>query len=191
MNLMEKESKHSMGIVPKRENTVLVVVDLQEKFLPVIDNMDLVIDNSIKLIKSFHIMKIPSIVTEQYSKGLGKTVDSVRKELEDYKPIEKVCFDCYSEKEFVTKVKKFKNLVVCGIESHVCVTQTVLSALNSGQNVYLIADAVSSRKKTDTEIALRRLEKEGVKLATTEMIIFQLLGKAGTAEFKQILKIIK
>jgi len=176
-----------------KENTALIVVDIQEKFLPVIKNIDLVIENTCKLIKSFQIMNIPVIVTEQYSKGLGKTAEAIRKELKEYNPIEKIEFSCFKNKDFLNKIKKLKvkNLVICGIESHVCVTQTLLGAISKGYNVYLVKDAVSSRKESDYKIALERAKQEGALITSTEMIIFQLLGKAGTEEFKEISKIIK
>ena len=176
-----------------RNNTALIVVDIQEKFLPVIKNLDEVIENTIKLIKSFQIMKIPIIVTEQYSKGLGKTVEKIRKELKDYKPIEKITFNCFDNTNFsnILKNKKIKNLVICGIESHVCVTQTLLAALSGGYTVYLVKDAVSSRKESDYRIAIERAKQEGAFVTSIEMIVFQLLKKAGTREFKEVLKVIK
>jgi len=173
-----------------KENTSLIIIDIQEKFLPVIQDIDFVVDNSIKLIKSFQKMNIPIIITEQYSKGLGKTLDKITKELKSYKPIEKLHFNCFDEKNFKIS-KKIKNLIICGIESHVCVTQTVLAALKKGFNVYLVKDAISSRKKSDKKVAIERLKQEGALITSTEMIIFQLLNKAGTKKFKEIVKIIK
>ena len=173
-----------------KQNTALIVIDIQERFLPVIKNINKLIKNTIKLVKSFQLMNIPLIVTEQYSKGLGKTDKRIIKELKSYKPIEKISFNCFDEKKFKID-KKIKNLVICGIESHVCVIQTVLAALEKGFNVYLVKDAVSSRKLSDYNIALERAKQEGVKLVSTEMVIFQLLKKAGTKEFKEISKIIK
>jgi len=174
-----------------QEDTALVVVDIQDKFLPVIKNIDNVIDNTIKLIKSFQIMNISIVVTEQYSKGLGKTVEKIRKELKVYNPIEKITFDCFGNKEFVKSLEGKKNLVICGIESHVCVTQTMVGALKKGFNVYLVKDAISSRKESDKRIAIERAKQEGAKIVSTEMVIFEMLKKAGTEEFKEVSKIIK
>ena len=161
----------------EKENTTLIIIDVQEKFLPVIKNIGLVIKNTVKLIKSFQIMKVPIIVTEQYSKGLGKTVDKIRNELKEYNPIEKICFNCFDNKDFygVLKDKKIKNLVICGIESHVCVTQTLIDAISKGFTVHLVKDAVSSRKESDCEIAVERAKQEGALISSTEMIIFCLL----------------
>jgi len=174
-----------------KENTALIVIDIQEKFLPVIKNIDLVIENTIKLIKSFQLMNIPVIVTEQYPKGLGRTVHEIKKELKDYKPIEKICFSCFDNKEFHNNIKNKKNLVICGIESHVCVTQTLIDAISKGFTVHLVIDAISSRKRLDYKTAVKRAKQEGALITSTEMIIFQLLKMAGTEEFKEIAKIIK
>jgi len=174
-----------------RDNTVLVVVDIQEKFNSVIHEMDKVIDNTTKLIKSFQILNIPVIVTEQYPKGLGKTVNKVKDVLENYCPIEKITFDCFGSEEFVKAVGNKKNIIICGIESHVCVTQTMVGAIKKGFDVYLVKDAISSRKDQDKEIAIERAKQEGAKIVSTEMIIFEVLRRAGTDEFKKISKIIK
>ena len=178
--------KHAL----KRGNTALIVIDIQEKFIPTIKDLDKIIENTIKLIKSFQIIKIPILITEQYPKGLGKTVEKIRNELRNYKPIEKISFNCFDEKRFKIN-KKIKNLVICGIESHVCVTQTILAAIEKGFTVYLVKDAISSRKTSNYKIALERAKQEGALIASTEMIIFQLMQKAGTKEFKEIQKIIK
>jgi nicotinamidase-related amidase len=175
----------------KRENTALIIIDIQEKFLPVIKNINEIIENTIKLIKSFQILKIPIIVTEQYPNGLGKTIDKIRNALRDYKPIEKISFNCFDNEDFFNILKNKKNLVICGIESHVCVTQTSIDGISKGFTVHLIKDAVSSRKESDFAVAIERAKQEGALISSTEMIIFQLLGKAGTEEFKEIIRIIK
>ncbi len=169
-----------------KKNTALVVIDIQEKFVPVIKDIGKVIKNAEKLIKTCKILKVPIIFTEQYSKGLGRTVV---KGVVD--PIEKIHFDCFLEEEFCKRVKKFKNLIITGIESHVCVLQTIISGIKNGFKIHLVIDAISSRKLSDKAVAVERAKQEGALLATTEMIIFQLLEKAGTPEFKQISKIVK
>jgi nicotinamidase-related amidase len=174
-----------------QEDTILVVVDIQDKFLPVIKDIDKLIDNAIKLIKSFQIMNVSIVLTEQYSKGLGKTVKRITNVLNDYNPIEKITFDCFGNKYFLKSVEDKKNLVICGIESHVCVTQTMVTALKKGFNVYLVKDAISSRKESDKKIAIERAKQEGAKIVSTEMVIFELLGEAGTEVFKEVSKIVK
>ncbi|MBU0615289.1 MAG: hydrolase [Nanoarchaeota archaeon] len=174
-----------------RGDCVLVVVDIQDKFVQAINDLPKIIENTIKIIQAFQIMGVPIIVTEQYPKGLGKSVSKIQKELKKYDPIEKITFDCYANKEFVKKISRFKNIILAGIEAHVCITQTALGALEQGFNVYLVKDAISSRKESDKKIAISRLKQEGAKVVSTEMVIFELLGKAGTEEFKKIQKIIK
>ncbi len=173
-----------------RQDTILLVIDVQDRLRPHMNKKEDLVDNIKKLIKSFNIMGIPMILTEQYPKGLGKTIKEIKDELKNYEYIEKICFDCFDNGGFAKKIKA-KNLVICGIETHVCVLQTVLSALSRKFDTYVVADAVSSRKQFDYEIAIRRMENIGAKLTTTEMIIFQLLRKAGTPEFKEVQKIIK
>ena len=170
-----------------KKDCVLIIIDIQEKFRPAI-KLDKIIPNVNKLIRSFEILKIPIIVTEQYPKGLGKTIREI--ELKEHKLVEKTSFDCFGEKKFSRSLKK-KNLIICGIEAHVCVAQTVLTALSKGFNAYLVVDAVSSRKKQDYSIAIKRLEKEGAKLVSTEMIIFQMMKDSKDKNFKKISKIIK
>lgn len=173
-----------------RKDMTLVVIDPQEKLMPHMHKKDDLISNLKKLVISSNIMKIPIILTEQYPKGLGETIKELKDELKDFDHIEKISFDCFEDDQFIKKIRS-KTIAVCGIEAHVCVLQTVLSALSKGFDVHVVADAISSRKEDDYNIALRRMEKEGARLATAEMLIFQLLKRAGTEEFKKIQKIIK
>lgn len=177
------------------EQTLLLIIDIQEKFRPVINNLDKVISNVTKLVKVFRLLDIPIIISEQYPKGLGKTVKEITDELENYDYIEKVCFDCFRDKDFrdllKNKYSDKKHIIICGIESHVCVTQSVLSALEERYAVYITVDAVSSRKQSDYEIALRRLESEGAKPASTEMVIFQMITDSKHPHFKEISRIVK
>lgn len=173
------------------ENSLLLVIDIQEKFRNVINQFDKLINNSKKLIKVANILKIPILVTEQYTKGLGETVNEIKETLKEYTHLEKVSFDCFGDKNFIKKLKGKPNIIICGIEAHICVFQTALSALENKFNVYLIADAVSSRKEADCNIALRRLESSGAKLASTEMIIFQMIIDSKDTNFKDISKIVK
>ena len=177
------------------KNSLLLIIDIQEKFRPVIFNFDEIISNVVKLVKVFQLLKIPILLSEQYPKGLGETVKEIKEELGEYDYIEKVCFDCFRNKDFLDLLEnKFSDkryLVVCGIEAHVCVTQTVLSALSQGYKVHLVANAVSSRKKVDYDIALRRMENEGAKLSSAEMVVFQMIEDSKDENFKKISQIIK
>jgi nicotinamidase-related amidase len=176
-----------------KENSLLLVIDIQENFRKVIHEFNRVVDNSKKLIKAFEIFNIPIIVTEQYPKGLGETVSEIKGGLKEYSYVEKLSFDCFNDDKFleVIKEKEAINLIICGIESHICVFQSVMSALKEGYNVYLVADAVSSRKKGDYDIALKRMMQEGAKLVSIEMIIFQMMKDSKDENFKEISGIVK
>lgn len=177
------------------DNSILLIIDIQEKFRPVLFNSDELISNVTKLVKAFQLLKIPILVSEQYPTGLGETVKEIKQELNEYAYVEKVSFDCFKNSDFLNilenKLSGKKHLIVCGIESHVCVIQTVLSAIFKGYNVHLIADAVSSRKKSDYDLALRRMENEGAKLSSSEMIIFQMIEDSTDKHFKEISRIVK
>jgi nicotinamidase-related amidase len=175
-----------------RDDTALVVIDLQEKFLPVIHNIKEVISNAEKVIKIFKILKMPIMITEQYPKGLGKTVEEISNLIET-EPIEKISFSCFGEEKFLESIGKFniENLVLLGIESHVCVLNTAIDAIKRGYVPYVVVDATSSRKKIDYETSLKRMVQENIYLTTTEILFYRLLEKAGTPEFREISKIIK
>jgi len=177
---------------PKSDEVALLVIDVQEKFRSVIFEMDRVTRNCSHLIKSCKALDVPVIHTEQYPKGLGPTIPELAQWLDD-SPSEKLEFSCFRNEAFLDRLKgiSVKGLVVCGIEAHVCVLQTVLDAVRKGYEVYLVEDAVSSRKESDWTNALVRAGQSGVFRVSTEMIIFQLLEKSGTAKFKEVQKIIK
>ncbi len=184
--------KDNLGII-ERNNSVLLVIDVQEKFKPVILKWNNLTDNINKLISSFQILKIPILLTEQYPKGLGKTVNKIKNTLNKYKPMEKREFSCFKNKAFLKELKKLKrkNLIICGIEAHVCIINTLLDAISKGFKVHLVIDAISSRKKSDLKIAIERAKKAGAFLTTTEMVIFQLTKTSKHKKFKEISKIAK
>lgn len=175
-----------------REDTALVVIDIQEKFVPVIPSIDEIISGAETIIRASVILQMPVIITEQYPKGLGKTVSPLASLVEN-RPIEKMGFSCFEEETFRKEMEKIdvKNLVLLGIEAHVCVLNTALDALGKGYAPHVLVDATGSRKEIDYETALRRMEREGITLTTVEIFLFQLLKKAGTPEFKAISKLIK
>ena len=178
--------------IPERDKTAFVLIDIQEKFRPVIHNIQAVIDNANRLVKGASILKIPLIVTEQYPKGLGRTVDEI--DLDDGQGIvEKISFDCFGCDGFREKLDEIdvKSLVIFGIEAHVCVLKTALEAVARDYETHVIADAVSSRTEENKNLALERLRQSGVFVASTEMILFQLMDRAGTDEFKAISKLVK
>ena len=143
----------------KSEKTALLIIDIQERILPVINNYQMVIDNTIKIIKGFKVLNLPIYFTEQYPRGLGSTVSSITEALGELKPFDKMSFSCSGAEELFNDFKKknFSQIVVCGIESHVCVQQTVLDLIENNFQVNLAADAVSSRKEIDYKISLERM----------------------------------
>jgi len=176
------------------EDSLLLIIDLQEKFKPVIEKWDEIVSNTAKLIYTFRILDLPIIITEQYPEGLGSSVAEIKNALGDeYKPIKKVEFDALSNPRIMLKVeeKDRKNLVITGIEAHVCILQTSLSALQRGYRVHLPWDAISARKESDIELAMRRLEQAGALTASTEMIIFQLLKSSKNPKFKEVQSVVK
>ncbi len=188
---MSEVKRFNKLLIP--EKTALLIIDIQERILPVISNYQRIVDNTLKLIKGFKVMSLPIYFTEQYPKGLGPTVSSITEELGDLKPFDKMSFSCSGAGDLFEEFKK-KNLsqiVVCGIESHVCVQQTVLDLIENGFQVNLAADAVSSRKEIDYSTSLERMRDQGAEITTTESILFELLNVCGTPQFKDISKIVK
>lgn len=177
----------------KTDSTALLIIDIQERILPVINNHQLIVNNTVKLIKGFKILSLPIYFTEQYPKGLGPTVQSVKNELDNQKAIEKMSFSCSGAAGLFDelKAKRLTQIVVAGIEAHVCVQQTVLDLLENRFHVNVAADAVSSRKEFDFRIALERMKSNGAEVTTTESILFELLNVCGTDTFKLLSKIVK
>lgn len=165
----------------------LVVIDVQEAFRSY-DTFDAVADGCRKLVEGARILGVETVASEQYPKGLGHTVPEVG--LGDAPVIEKTVFSAWRAEGF--PVEGSPRTVVCGIEAHVCVAQTVSDLLGEGRrDVYVPVDAVGSRKPIDLEYGLRRLEREGAILTTVEAVLFEWLGRAGTPEFKQVQGLIK
>lgn len=181
----------NLGTVDKKK-TAFVLVDIQDKFIPVMKNIEKMISNSNILINASKILNIPLIVTEQYPKGLGHTTKKIN--LPDRKNvIEKLSFSCFGSEEFVKKIKELNvdSIVLFGIEAHVCVLKTALDALKNNFEVHVVADAISSRTDENKSLAIERMRQSGVFVVSTEMILFQLLEKADTEEFKLISNLIK
>ena len=182
---------NNLGIINKK-NVAFILIDIQDKFIPVIDKIDQVIKNANILIDVSKILNIPLIVTEQYPRGLGKTSNKLRLP-NNIKPIDKLSFSCFGSDKFVKQLKKdnIKSIVIFGIESHVCILNTALDAKNAGIDVHVVVDAVSSRTSENKHNAIERMKQSNIFIVSTEMIIFQLMKKSGTKEFKLISKLIK
>jgi nicotinamidase-related amidase len=179
-----------------RADAFLIIIDVQEKLMPVIDDHETIARNIERLIRGCKVLDIPPVVTEQYVRGLGATVPAIRAALEEtfgFEPIEKATFSGYGCPEFVTATRNLhrRQAIVAGIETHVCVYQTVRDLLANGYDVTVIADAVSSRTSANKEAALRRMMSDGAKLSSTEMALFELTVTSGTDEFREIARLVK
>ena len=178
----------------KIENSCLILIDMQEKLLPAISNASACIDNQKLLLKSIALLEMDSIVTEQYPKGLGNTTSELKCLLPNATAIiEKTTFSCMGEAKFRTalKAKSRRTLIVCGIEAHVCVQQTVLDLLAEGYEVVIPADALSSRSDKNYRLALETMRHAGAFVTSSEAIIFMLLRDAKHPKFREISKLIK
>ena len=178
--------------LPVKEHTALLVIDVQERLMPVIFEQEKIFSNVNKLLRGAEILNLETVITEQYPKGLGNTCKEVQLP-EQANIIEKTCFSSMLSKEVCDQLKltNVKSLIICGVESHICVLKTALDALKEGYEVYIVADAVSSRTEENKQLALARLRQAGAYITSVEMILFQLLDYAGTDEFKAISKLIK
>jgi nicotinamidase-related amidase len=164
--------------------------------MPVIDDADAVARNVERLVRGARVLDMPALLTEQYVKGLGSTIAPVRRAFEEtcgYEPIEKTTFSGYGAAELVTAMRGLhrRQVIVAGIETHVCVYQTVSDLLANGYDVTIAADAVSSRAAANREVALRRMMTEGAKLSSTEMALFELTVTSGTDTFREISRLIR
>jgi nicotinamidase-related amidase len=168
-----------------RERAALVVVDVQEAFRQYA-SFERVAAASAKLLQGARILEVPAIVSEQYPKGLGHTAPEVG--LEGEKPLEKTVFSAVRADEFDLRGRD--QVIVCGIETHVCVSQTVHDLLDRGVEVHVPADAVGSRHAIDYERGLERMERAGAVVSTVEAALFELLERAGTPEFKAVQKLV-
>lgn len=175
-----------------RTKTVLLVIDIQERILKVMQRHKAVVENTLKLIRGSKILSVPIYYTEQYPKGLGETAADLKAELEG-SAIQKMSFSCSGAGDLFEEFKRkgYSQVVVCGIEAHVCVQQTVLDLLVNDFQVNIAADATSSRKDNDYNIALDRMRANGAEVTTTESILFELLNVCGTDEFKAVSKLVK
>lgn len=179
----------------EREKTALIIIDMQEALMRQMDvEVAKKIVKNIKTIICFaKEMGIPIIFTEQYPKGLGRTIEEIQSDLNPLRPIEKLSFSCCGENSFNEKLNEIlkTQIIITGIETHVCVLQTTTDLLKKGYEVHVVADGVCSRRKFDWKIALRWMEKKGAIISTTEIIAFQLLKEAGTEEFRYLSKLLK
>jgi nicotinamidase-related amidase len=176
-----------------RKSTGLLVVDIQERLLPAIHEKERVLQNALRLAKGAALFGLPVFVTEQYRKGLGPTPAELAAAIPGFAPMEKLAFSACGAAGLIESIRArgVTHLVVCGIEAHVCVCQTCLDLLQQGFNVFVVADAISSRAAENHRLAMQRLHDAGAIVVSTEMVLFELLERAGTDEFKQVLALVK
>lgn len=177
----------------KKHDIVLVVVDIQEKLASVMNHRTMVVRNTIILLKAAEILKLPILLTEQYPKGLGKTVQEIRDVIPNTTAIEKMSFSCCGEPKFFESLKLAakRQVILCGMEMHVCILQTALDLLSQGYEVFVPENAVCSQNEEDRKAAFDRINQAGITPTSVESAIFELVGTAGTEEFKAILKVVK
>jgi nicotinamidase-related amidase len=173
----------------ERDRTALVVVDVQEGFRPVVGEFDAVARNAGLLVQGARILDVPVLVTEQYPRGLGETVPEVADHLDGAPRLDKVEFDATEVEGFDLAGRD--QVLLCGIEAHVCVAQTVAGLLDRDLDVQVATDAVSSRTAANRRAGLAKIEASGAMLTSTEMALFELLGRAGTPEFKEVQALVK
>ena len=177
----------------KLENCVLVVVDVQDKLAQVMHGKDSLVENLQKIVKGMKALNVPIVWMEQNPEGLGGTIPEVADLLEGIEPISKTSFSCCSNDLFNQALKSLnrKQVLIVGIEAHICVYQTAVGLVDLGYEVEVVTDAVSSRTKKNKKIALQKMSNTGVALTSVEMALFELLGVAEGDQFKEILRIVK
>jgi nicotinamidase-related amidase len=177
------------------EHCALIVIDIQQKLLPAIVRKEELVRNAQLLIRAAGILKIPTLVSTQYAKGLGATVPEVASLLAGTTPIDKTMFSCFGSDVFCSLLKRLpgqrNTLLLCGMESHICVAHTALAALREGYLVHVASDAVSSRTEWNWDIGLERMRAAGAVISSTEMMIYELMHASSTAEFKELLPHLK
>ena len=176
------------------EDTMALIIDFQEKLLPVINNREELMHNTGILIKGLKALSIPMLVTQQYTKGIGMTVGEVREAIGDaFDYFDKLSFSCAEDDTILAQITKNRknNIIICGIEAHICVLQTVIDLIGKGYNVILVEDCVGSRTEINRQTGIKRAIAEGAFPATYESVLFELTRKAKTNVFKEISGLIK
>lgn len=173
--------------------TILVVIDIQEKLARSMYQADALIQSASKMVAGAKILNLPILWTEQNPNGLGPTVPEIAALLSNYKPVSKLSFSCCGAPEFMQQLEAIRRsqVLICGIECHVCVYQTAADLIQLGYQVQVLADAVSSRTPENKAIGLDRCKAIGASISSVEMALFELLKIAEGEEFKQMLKILK
>ncbi|MDP2881682.1 MAG: hydrolase [Azonexus sp.] len=177
----------------RRADSLLLVVDIQQKLAPAIHDSERVVANSVRLLESAKLLGVPAFISEQYVKGLGPSLDAIRTAAVDAKFFEKTHFSCAAEPGVVDLLRAARRpqIILTGTETHVCVLQTAFGLLATGFEVYLVADASSTRTPENRAAAIERMRAAGIGIVTTEMVLFEWLHQAGTDDFRKLLPLIK
>jgi nicotinamidase-related amidase len=177
-------------LILEPKDTVLLIIDIQEKLFRTIEGRPEIEKNAIKAVKLAKVFGLPMLVTEQYPKGLGPTIPTIAQELGSFAPIPKTEYSAFGQPPFVSALAATgrKTVMLLGIEAHICVTQTALDAIANGYKVHVIADAVGSSKERSKDIGIGRMQQAGAVISSIESAAFDLMGKAKTKEFEEISK---
>ena len=175
------------------QNTCLVLIDIQEKLLPVMNDPEQVVKNTSVLIQAAKSLDVPILWCQQVPKALGQTVGELSSLLDGLEPINKSSFSCGGDEQFIEQIDALKprTAILCGIETHVCVFQTATDLIQKGLDVHVIADATSSRTQENKGIGINRMVKAGAVISSTEMLLFELLRNARHEKFRELAKLIK
>jgi nicotinamidase-related amidase len=175
----------------KKDTSQLLLIDIQEKLFTLQSQKEIVLKGSQFLIEVSHILSVPILLSEQYPKGLGKTIPEILSY--GFKPYEKNCFSCAEDISILKEVQKLNRpqIILAGMEAHICVLQTAFGLNEAGFSVFVVEDAISSRSTDDKRIALERMRANGIQIVTSEMVCYEWLYQSGTAGFKQINELIK
>ncbi len=177
----------------KAEASCLIVIDMQERLVPAMQAPARTIKNTRLLLTTAQRLSVPVLITEQYPKGLGRTVREISEVSQGLPIYEKVHFSCLEDTRFADAFRKLdrRQAVIAGMEAHICVTQTAAQLMEEGFEVFVVTDATSSRSLESEQACLNRLQASGAGIVTTEMVVFEWLGRADTPAFKELLPLIK
>jgi nicotinamidase-related amidase len=176
-----------------RENTMGLVIDIQEKLVPTVLNSAQIVKNSITLLNGLKVLQVPVIITQHNTKGLGSTIKEINSAIGNISYIEKMTFSCYREPSFIKVLNRIgkRNVVMMGLEAHICIMQTALDLLYNNYNPVIVEDCIGSSTENDKRVALWRMRDVGSLVTTCESILYELCRESGTDEFREILKLIK
>jgi nicotinamidase-related amidase len=177
----------------KKQNTLGLIIDIQEKLFPVMYKKNELLDNCKILIQGLTELQLPLLVTQQYTKGLGETIEEIKSVIPSFTFIEKREFSCCDNHDFKKKLNDLqaKNIIICGIETHVCVLQTAIDLKDAGLNPVVVMDCVSSRIPESKELAKERFRQEEILMTSAESVLFELTRSSALPEFKIISKLVK